>query len=289
MLKPKKRSNRTKSDTFWKIWVVFDIFSLSFFIKQFSTWKGLFGRIDSWDFFLQYSFKYRHLSFENFRRFRHQKFVSVFSNTTGRFRLKKHDKIRVRSTTNRVISPVVEFDNGYAERMSIVYHRFAVHTRSVHLGIEMTSFKGTHNRGWRLKLASTSSFVWTGLLRVYRLYIYYRRRALLLLSFFVGCTRSEIREFTCQRRRPSLPVLIVSTHHLYSSRRSIRLQDKTVSTFEHVIKCVNISCFESCSFFKIKFPNTERVESETSRHSTIPYTICVNYACFLNKLKKCLT
>lgn len=108
-----------------------------FFIGQFSSWKRLFGRINGkvFFFFLQYSI-YRHWGFEVFRRFRRQTFVSVFLNTIGRFRLKKkQQRMSSIDDKSRYFASRVEFDDGRAESISIVYRRFTVHTSNVHLAV----------------------------------------------------------------------------------------------------------------------------------------------------------
>lgn len=182
---------------------------------------------------------------EGFRKFRRQTFVSVFFFQTPSDGFEEKNTC-VRSTTNRIISPVALNSTANARqscKARVVFtwssdgHRNDVVRR--------------HTKSWlTIKIGIYVDLCWNR--PAARVSIMHTRilsptcAVIIGLLFFYRPVRSE---FTFRRRRPSLSALIVSTHHSYSTRRSIRLRDKKVLTFERVIERHNISCFEFCSFF----------------------------------------
>lgn len=254
-----------ESSAFWKTRVVIDIFSPLFFHRTI-LWSETLIRPNRWIFFFFTIFRLP--TSVVFRKFRRQTFVSVFFFQTPSDGFEEKNTC-VRSTTNRVISPVALNSTANARqscKTRVVFtwssdgHRNDVvrrHTKSwltIKIGIYVDLCR--NRPGARISIMHTCILSPTC--------------AVIIGFFFI--VRSE---FTFRRRRPSLSALIVSTHHSYSSRRSIRLRDKKALTFEHH----NISCFEFCSFFlcyNFQIPNG----SDWYPSTHISYRTRINYECF---------
>lgn len=137
-------------------------FSRRFFIRRFSSWKRLFGRTDGWGFFFTI-FQLPTLRFWCFSEVS-TSFRCFWTPSDG-FGWKKTTKhafdrrqialFRLQSSNSTTVTPnACQSVRGTHEKCSLGRHTDTA---------EMTSFNGTRNRGWRLKLASVSSFVGTGL------------------------------------------------------------------------------------------------------------------------------